>query len=547
MQAKAALFEMLREYGTRYVFGNPGTTELNFIEMFADYPDITYILGLHDAVPVGMAYGYALATGQPAFLNLHITPGLANGLANIFNAHRAKVPLVVTAGQIDRRMMLQEPTLWSDLARLASQFTKWAYEAKTGQDIPDMLARAVTIASTPPAGPVFLSLPMDCLDEEIAGTASRVELTRRLRPTGDVIDRIARQLAAASNPTLIVGAGAASPEARAALVTIAELTGARVFGERLPVRSVFPTDHPQYLGMIGFSHAQLQSELSGADVVVLAGVRRFAALLYMPVAKLAHGAVAIQVDDDPWEIGKNFPATLGVVGDPAVVFPEVAERLAGLLDAPTKQRAAERMARVRGDRERRVEAWLQDAPQPEAGQQMRPEYVYRILARFMTDRTTIVDEALLQARFIDRYLPLHTERSYLGVAAGALGLGLPASLGAQLAWPDRHVICVIGDGSLMYAGQALWTAARYHIPVTVLVLNNRAYQILKDGMRAYKRGAVAPERMVGMDLNDPAIDICGMARALGVPGQVVEDPTQLREALSDATGAPRLFDVLVQP
>ncbi|HKV46175.1 MAG TPA: thiamine pyrophosphate-binding protein, partial [bacterium] len=166
MQAKTALFEMLRDRGIRYVFGNPGTTELNFMEMFADYPDITYVLALQDAIPVGMAYGYAQATGTPAFVNLHITPGLANGLGNIFNAWRAKTPLVVTAGQVDRRLMLQEPALWSDLARLASGFTKWSYEARTGSDIPIALARAFKTAAAPPAGPVFLSLPMDCLDEE---------------------------------------------------------------------------------------------------------------------------------------------------------------------------------------------------------------------------------------------------------------------------------------------------------------------------------------------------------------------------------------------
>jgi benzoylformate decarboxylase len=231
----------------------------------------------------------------------------------------------------------------------------------------------------------------------------------------------------------------------------------------------------------------------------------------------------------------------------ALVFSEVAKRLPEHLDADRKQRAGERAARVQNDRRRRMETWLQSAAQPEIGKPMRIEYVYRILGQHMTDSSTVVDEALLAARFIDRYLPLRTERSYLGVAAGALGLGLPASLGAQMAWPDRQVMCVIGDGSLMYANQALWTAARYRIPVTVLVLNNRAYQILKDGMHAYKQGPVAAERMVGMDLNEPVIDICGMARAFGVPGEVVTSPTELQGAFSSLNSGPRLLDVLVQP
>ncbi|HYM92127.1 MAG TPA: thiamine pyrophosphate-binding protein, partial [bacterium] len=197
MQAKTVLFEMLRDRGVRHVFGNPGTTELNFMEMFADYPEITYVLALQDAIPVGMAYGYAQATGAPAFVNLHITPGLANGLGNIFNAYKARTPMVITAGQVDRRMILQEPTLWSDLARLASQYTKWAYEVRTGADIPVALARAFKTAAAPPPGPVFLSLPMDCLDEEAAGPAPWIDVAGGARPAPAVVERIAGELAGA--------------------------------------------------------------------------------------------------------------------------------------------------------------------------------------------------------------------------------------------------------------------------------------------------------------------------------------------------------------
>lgn len=221
MQAKTALFEMLRQRGVRCVFGNPGTTELGFMEMFADYPEIAYVLALQDAIPVGMAYGYAQATGEPAVVNLHITPGVANGLGNIFNAYRARAPLVVTAGQVDRRMVLQDPSLWSDLARVAAPFTKWSYEVKTGADVPVALARAFALASAPPAGPVFLSLPMDCLDEPVDGPAPWITLAGGARPSPGALDTVARALAAAEAPVLIVGGGAATPEARAALVLLA--------------------------------------------------------------------------------------------------------------------------------------------------------------------------------------------------------------------------------------------------------------------------------------------------------------------------------------
>ena len=158
----------------------------------------------------------------------------------------------------------------------------------------------------------------------------------------------------------------------------------------------------------------------------------------------------------------------------------------------------------------------------------------------------MVDEAITAARIVDRYLPFHTEQAYLGLAAGSLGLGLPASLGAQMAWPDRRVIATIGDGSLMYTVQALWTAARYRIPVTVLVMDNRAYQVLKDGMAAYKGSAVPRERLVGMDLDAPVVDIPSVARGFGVPARLITRPDELRDALAERSSGPRLLDVVIE-
>jgi len=544
--AKTAFFEMLGQRGVRHVFGNPGTTELNFMEMFADYPDIGYVLGLQDAIPVGMAYGYAMATGEPAVVNLHITPGLANGLGNIFNAYRAKVPLVVTAGQLDRRTILQDPSLWSDLAVVAAPFTKWSYETKTGADVPLALARAFKLAAAPPQGPVFLSLPMDCLDEEVDGPAPWTEIAGGSRPGPEVLDRVARDLAGAREPVLIVGAGAATAEARTALVRIAEATGARVYGERLPVRSAFPTDHPQYFGMIGLSLTQLRRELGNADLVVIAGARKFAALLYTPPVALADGTTVIHVDTDPWEIGKNIPTTLGILGDAGAIFTEIGARLAERMDAPQRAAAAARTAAVRQERTRRAQEWKQAASVPKPGERMTMAAAYRVLGEMVDDTVTIVDEAITAVRMIDRYVPFRSERSYLGVAAGSLGLGLPAALGAQMAWPDRRIICTVGDGSIMYTIQALWTAAHYHIPATIMVVDNRAYQILKEGMAQYKGAPVAPDRLIGMDLNAPAVDLPAVARGFGVQARLVSDPGELREALAERSPEPRLLDVLVE-
>ena len=546
MLAKVAMFEMLRTRPVRCVFGNPGTTELSFMEMFADYPEIRYVLGLQDAIPVGMGYGYAQATGEPAFVNLHITPGLANGLGNIFNAYRAKVPLVITAGQVDSRMILQEPSLWSDLARLAAPYTKWSYEARAPEDVPPALARAFKTASAAPAGPVFLGLPMDCLDGEVPGPAPWFDVAADTQPSPAVIERITGSLANARDPVLVTGGGAATPRARDALVRIAETIGARVYAERLPTRSAFPTDHPQYLGMVGLALPQIQAELGAADAVLLAGARKFAGLLYTPPVNLAARTTVIHIDPDPWELGKNIVPTIGAVGAVGATLAEVAGRLGDRLTEAQRRAARERAAAVAAERSRREEGWRRAAALPMPGERMTAAAVYRILGEIMDDRTTIVDEAVTAARIVDRYLPLRTEQSYLGIAAGSLGLGLPAALGAQMAWPDRRVICTIGDGSLMYTVQALWTAARYRIPVTVLVIDNRAYEVLKSGMAAYKGGTVRPDRLIGMDLTEPAIDIPAVARGFGVAAEVVAEPGPLREALARRSAEPRLIDVLVR-
>jgi benzoylformate decarboxylase len=550
MLAKVAMFEMLRARGVRHVFGNPGTTELNFMEMFADYPDIQYVLALQDAIPVGMGYGYAQATGEPAFVNLHITPGVANGLGNIFNAFRGKVPLVVTAGQVDSRMILQEPSLWSDLARLAAPYTKWSYEVRAPEDVPPALARAFKTAAVPPPGPVFLGLPMNCLDGEVPGPAPWFELAAGTLPAPHVVEQIAAALAGASDPVLVVGGGAATPDARAALLRIADATGARVYSERLPTRSAFPTDHPQYLGMVGLALPQIQAELGAADAVVLAGARKFAGLLYTPPVHLAARTTVVHIDPDPWEIGKNIVPTIGAVGDVAATLTAVASALEGRFGGAAERAAAGRRAAVAKQRAEREEQWRQAAALPAPDQRMSAACAYRILGEAMDDGTTVVDEAVTAARIVDRYLPLRTEQSYLGIAAGSLGLGLPAALGAQLAWPDRHVICTIGDGSLMYTVQALWTAARYRIPVTVFVVDNRAYEVLKSGMASYKGGAVPPERLIGMDLDAPVIDIPSVARGFGVEAEVAGGPEALRDALARRTGArragPHVIDVPVR-
>ena len=163
---KHIVMKMLQAEGVKYIFGNPGTTETPFLDAVQDYPDIQYMLATQEAPAIGMADAYARATGRPSFAKLHVAGGLANGISMLYDAYRGGTPMVLTAGQSDTRMLLQEPTLSGNLVEMTRQYTKWSFEVHHAKDIPEAMRRAFKIAKTPPTGPVFLALPWNVLDEE---------------------------------------------------------------------------------------------------------------------------------------------------------------------------------------------------------------------------------------------------------------------------------------------------------------------------------------------------------------------------------------------
>ncbi|HXG65386.1 MAG TPA: thiamine pyrophosphate-binding protein, partial [Blastocatellia bacterium] len=249
MTGAEAVYEMLAREGVRYVFGNPGTSELPLMDVFAARDEVQYILALHEDSALGMACGYAEATGRPAVVNLHTNPGLAHALGNLYNAYRAGTPLIVTAGQQDTRALLDGPLLTADLLELARQHTKWAWEVKTAAEIPAALARAFTISRTPPTGPVFLSLPVNLMEERAEMEFPAVtRIGPRLRGDRQSIEAAARLLATAKNPAIIAGDACARSGALSELAKLAETVAARVHTEPLSALLDFPTGHPLFAG-----------------------------------------------------------------------------------------------------------------------------------------------------------------------------------------------------------------------------------------------------------------------------------------------------------
>src|SRR5262249_12857694 len=327
MKAAAVLMEILKSTGVHYLFGNPGTTELPFLDALPD-SSLEYVLGLQEATAVAAADGYAQASGQVGIVNVHVAPGLANSLSILHNAARSKSPVVVTAGQQDTRFLMHEPILAADLARLAEQFTKRGPEVRRPEDAPVSLRRALKVALTPPTGPVFLSMPMDLMGPAVDDTgAAPPPVAAKSRPEPGAILHGAELLAGASNPIIIAGDGVARAGAMAELTALAELLGARVHGEPVYRRTSFPGNHALWRGGLFPSPAGVRRALEECDALLIVGANVFTWFLHTEGTPFPRGLRVVQIDDDSWEIGRSYPVTLGIAADPKAALAELAGAL----------------------------------------------------------------------------------------------------------------------------------------------------------------------------------------------------------------------------
>ena len=549
LTGRYAMMEQLVAEGVKYVFGNPGTTEQAFMDALQDYPQLRYILALHEGVAIGVADGYARASGRPAFVQLHITPGLGNAMGMLYNSHRTRTPLVIYAGQHHQRGASQEPILAGDLVRLAQPLTKWAVEAQDAHEIPVLLRRAFKVAMDPPRGPVFISVPTNLMDEDAAAEiVPSSPADTRVRPDSEAVERVARLLAEARAPLIICGDGVANSGGQAELVQLAETTGAAVhasFCAELP----FPSRHPQYAGLLNVvSVPGLKAQLSAADVILAVGTSVLPLLFPLDESPFPDNATVVHIDLDAWEIGKNWPVQIGLLADPRLAMAELVAALKRTMTEEQRQTAQQRASAVQATAGQMMQAleaaarsrW--DSVPISAGRMMSE------LADAMLPGTVLFDESVTAGGYLMRYLRFAETASHYRAAGGGLGPGMPNPIGIKLARPDRPVLSVVGDGAALYTIQALWTAAHHKIPVTWVVANNRSYRILKLNMLEYLGEGAAGRRFVEMDLNDPPLDFAQIAAAFGVKGVRVERPDEIGEAVREAQGAnePRLVDVVIE-
>jgi benzoylformate decarboxylase len=498
---KQATLDLLRAFGIRKVFGNPGSTELPFL---SDWPDdIDYVLGLQEASVVGMADGYAQATRNAGFVNLHSAAGVGNALGNLYTAHRNQTPLVVIAGQQARSLLPLQAFLSAERAsEFPRPYVKFSVEPARAEDVPAAIARAYYVAMQPPCGPTFVSVPVDDWTHSTQPLEARI-ISRELGPDPLAMGLLATALAASRRPALVAGPGIDRAQAVDLLVRLAEKTRAAIWVSPFSARCSFPERHPQFAGFLHASPAQLSEALAGHDLVVVIGAPVFTFHVEGHAAIFDGGSTIFQITDDAGAAAAT-PAGTSII---ATMKPA----LTMLIDMLPETRRAMPAARI-----------LPSAPR--ASDPIPAEFLLHTVSTAMPDDAVLVEEAPSHRPAMQRFMPMRGQDSFSTMASGGLGFGLPAAIGMALGRPRVRTVCLIGDGSAMYSIQALWTAAQRKLPLTVVVINNLGY----GAMRSFSQ-VMQVRNVPGLDL--PDIDFVKIAQGLGCDAVRVTKSSELAPAL----------------
>jgi benzoylformate decarboxylase len=514
---REATYQALRDLGMTRIFGNPGSSELPFLK---DMPaDFQYILGLHERTAAGMALGYAMATNEAVFVNLHSIASAGNGLSAIIDANASHAPLVITTGQQDRRQILAEPFLVSRAVEVVKPYVKWAYEPLRSEDVPAAIARGYHLAMQPPRGPVFISIPMDDWNKPCQPVAAR-KVSQSVSPDPAALDEVVRAIGACRNLALITGSQIEEDRAWRDVIALAERLNADVYAEPIASRWAFPRSHRLFRGGLLPAQEPLAAQLAAYDTVVVLGAPVFLYYAFVPGDAIAPGTKLFQITNSPQDAASALAGT-SIVGNIAAAVQYIASRVKPV-ERATPARTKE------------------PAPKPE--HPMTTAFVFHALNKLLPPDAIIAEECPSSKGDLDRYIALDEPGSFYSVRSGILGFALPAAVGLQLAYPKRRVVCPVGDGSAQYSIQALWSAVQQKAPVIFLVICNGNYSALK-GFRDFTQ---VGKNVPGIDI--PGIDVVKIAQGYGMNARAVDRPEDLEPALkcAFASDEPILISVNVQ-
>ncbi|MFC4530149.1 thiamine pyrophosphate-binding protein [Sphaerisporangium dianthi] len=518
-----AIIEQFLADGMRYMFGNPGTVEQGFLDALEKYDDFHYILTLQETVAVGIADGYARATGGPALVQLHSGVGLGNGIGMMYQAKRGHTPLVVVAGESGVRYEAMDAQMAADLVAMARPVTKHATRVTDPSSVLRVLRRAVKIAMTPPRGPVFVALPLDVLDRPNDEPVVPSVIPHTVSaPDAGTIRTAAALLSGATAPLVLFGDGVAASGAQAELTRVAELLGADAWGVEMSEVSI-DARHPLFRGQVGHMFGEVSRAVVGeADAVLVVGTYLFPEVFpdlsspFRPDARIVH------VDLDAYEIAKNHPVTLGLVADPKATLAALAAELTASMAPDEREAAAQRMLR----------ATERARPAPPGEESLLGAFAQKLAERAPAD-LMVFDESLTASGVLGAHLPPRLPGHWFQTRGGSLGVGIPGAIGMKIAHPGKTVVGFTGDGGSMYTIQALATAVREGVGAKFVICNNRGYRLLDLNIEQYWRERdIAPHAFPrSFDLAYPDLGFTDIARGMGVAAMRVEKLDQVEEAV----------------
>ncbi|MBI4526947.1 MAG: thiamine pyrophosphate-binding protein [Deltaproteobacteria bacterium] len=549
--ASQAYLEVAAAHGVEYVFGLPGTSGQEFIGTIAEQERIRFILALHETCVVSMADGHARVTGRPSLAQVSTLPGSANSVGALYDAYRDRSPVVVTSTHVDTRIAGRDThTEGKDLVELTKQFTKWSCEVHRSDRIAEVLNRAFKVASSPPTGPVYLSLPSNLLAEPVATEipqAERFRVVPRVAADPEALQEAARLLAEAKRPLIVAGSGVARSGGAEELVKLAQIVVAPVVMEPRYSFLSFPTTHP-YSFQIPERQVSFNLPAWGEpDLIFAVGCRLIREYRYLPEPPIKPESRCVHIEEDPWEIGKVFPVDVGIVADARSALRSLIEILPSYMDRQDSQHRTERLNCISKAREQasaELESRIRDGWDATPINAAR---LVRTMDGLIEKDALIVNESPTSKDILMSNFQFSPGRSYFSnSSAGYLGWGLGAAIGAKLASSGRRVVACLGDGSAMFGIQGLWTLAKYRVPLLVVVFNNRAYMAVKNQFRG-PEDKVQAAAALGADLIGPDLNFARMAECFGIFGQRVERPEEIEPALQQALAqtGPAVVDVVI--
>jgi len=542
---RSAFLALLKDEGITHLFGNPGTTELPIMHALKDHPDLTYVMAMQESLVVAIADGFSRASGKLVACNVHVAPGLGNALGSLFNARFTGTPMILTAGQQEQGHGLMEPVLYGPLVQMAEPLVKWAVEVTRLEDLPRIVRRAAKIATTPPTGPVFISLPGDILNSEAGielGRSTRVDT--RVKPSDESMQALVARILKAQRPVIIVGDEIVKSDALKEAASFAEALGAPAYQCSTPYGAHFLSESPSFMGALSRLQKQVREVLSPYDLMIVLGADPLRMSVFSEVDPMPDGLSMVQIGLVDWDLAKNYGTEIAIKADVKETLRALTPALKAAGGAALENRAKQGLAELATKNwSARRKPLIEQISKASTKSPIDPDYMSLQIVEAMPDNAILVDESLTSGRQLLSLRPHRDRYGYHALASGGIGWGVPASVGVSLANPDRPVVCVSGDGSAMYSIQSLWTAAHHKLPLNVVICNNGGYRIIKQRLLAFH----GDDHYVGMDFVDPPVDFTGMAKSLGLEAIRITDPAELKPKLSDAFNRPgaKLIEVVL--